>query len=98
MGIQEKVEVEMSQCPQHNESMDIEPRLLLQTLLDWEDDYVPPAPHVFRHQNAENCFERGSKSVLNSTRFDVMRELGNILKVISATAQKVSVWSFGFDV
>ena len=97
MGIQEKVEVEMSQCPQHNESMDIEPRLLLQTLLDWEDDYIPP-PNVFRHQNTENCFKGGSNSVLNPTRFDVMRELGNILKVISAAAQKVSVWSFGLDV
>ena len=55
MGIKEKVEVGISQCPQHNEPMDIEPRLLLQTLLDWEDDYVPP-PHVLRHQDAERKF------------------------------------------
>ena len=92
--IEEKVEG-MPQCPHSNEVMDIEPRLLLQTLLDWEDDYVPP-PHVC-HQKAENCFNpeaaveeevvaqtgRSNSSVLweNPTRFDIMRELGNILKV-----------------
>ena len=65
---QGKVELgRMSECPQHsNELMDIEPRLLLQTLLDWEDDYAPP-PHLFHHQRAEKSLtqaeEAGSKSV-----------------------------------
>ena len=93
--IEEKVEGMSTQCPHSNELLDIEPRLLLQTLLDWEDDYVPP-PHIC-HQKAENCFNpagaeeeevvaqtgRSNSSVLweNPTRFDIMRELGNILKV-----------------
>ena len=89
-GSEEKVE-EVPQCPL-NELMDTEPRLLLQTLLDWEDDYVPP-PHVC-HQKAENYFDRaaeeevvnqmgGSNSVgwENPATFNIMRELGNILKV-----------------
>ena len=109
---QEKVELgRMSQCPQHsNELMDIEPRLLLQTLLDWEDDYVPP-PHVC-HQKAENHFDPaaaeeeeevatqtgGSNSWENPTRFDIMRELGNILKVeISTPTQKYHSFPFRWN-
>ena len=71
-----------------NELVDTEPRILLQTLLDWEEDYVHP-PHVC-HQNyfeqAEEVVGQmggGSNSVLweNPTTYDMMRELGNILKV-----------------
>ena len=88
-------EEKVKEISHSNELLDIEPRLLLQTLLDWEDDYVPP-PHVC-HQKPENCFNpaaaeeeevvaqtgRSNSSVLweNPTRFDIMRELGNILKV-----------------
>ena len=78
----------LSQCS-HIEVMDSEPRLLLQTLLDWEDDYVPP-PHVC-HQSIEKYFDPGeevvnqltgaSNGVLWENPSDMMRELGNILKV-----------------
>ena len=88
-GTQEKVEG-LSQCS-HNQLLDTEPRLLLQTLLDWEDDYVPP-PHVC-HQSIETYLDPGeevvnqmmgaSNGVLweNPSAYDIMRELGNILKV-----------------
>ena len=84
---QKKAEgISLSQCPLH-QLLDTEPRLLLQTLLDWEEDYVHP-PHVC-HQKAENYLDQaeeemgGSNSVLweNPATYDMMRELGNILKV-----------------
>ena len=75
-----------------------EPKLLLQTLLDWEQDYVPP-PRICNQKPAKNFESVGPvhicpqktdtdlKLTENSTERskssdrDMMRGLGNILKV-----------------
>ena len=73
-----------------NEEKDSEPHILLQTLLDWEEDYAPPT-HVC-HQATENYInpakeivnqESNSAPRENQSVYDIMRELGNILKVVS---------------
>ena len=94
----EQMSVGLSQCS-HNKLMDTEPRLLLHTLLDWEDDYVPP-PHVC-HQWIETYLDPGEEVVNqmmgasncilweNPSAYDIMRELGNILKVAAFIDSRV---------
>ena len=82
------------------DSKEPEPKLLLQTLLDWEQDYVPP-PRICNQKAAKNfeyvglvhiCpqktdtdFELTENSTerSKSSDHDMMRGLGNILKVVA---------------
>ena len=77
-----------------------EPKLMLQTLLDWEQDYVPP-PRICNQKPTKNfeyvgpvhiCPQKtdtDSELAENSTERskssdrDMMRGLGNILKVVA---------------